>query len=142
MEERGRNRRHMGLHAGTGTLAISKSRRPERELGPIPRSRHVHKKREAATQVQPRGIVDLEFLCQILSNYHVHCEISFFCPCNWGTQSARGFCSQGEDLHFGRGTKSLQCFCEEFLGGNGKAEEPKVPGAGIPPKPCPMERVE
>jgi hypothetical protein len=31
---------------------------------------------------------------------------------------------------------------EEFLGGNGKAEDTKPQGAGIPPKPCPMKRVE
>jgi len=30
--------------------------------------------------------------------------------------------------------------CEEFLGGNGKAEEPKLQGAGIPPKPWPNGR--
>ena len=28
------------------------------------------------------------------------------------------------------------------MGGNGKAEDTKLPGAGIPPKPCPMERVK
>lgn len=31
---------------------------------------------------------------------------------------------------------------EDFLGGAGKAEDPKPPGAGIPSKPCPMERAE
>src|SRR6267143_5127558 len=30
---------------------------------------------------------------------------------------------------------------EELLGGTGKAEAAKLPGAGIIPKPCPMERV-
>jgi hypothetical protein len=31
---------------------------------------------------------------------------------------------------------------EDFLGGTGKAEDAKLPGAGIIPKLCPMERVE
>ena len=30
---------------------------------------------------------------------------------------------------------------EDLLGGAGKAEDAKLPGAGIIPKPCPMERV-
>ena len=30
---------------------------------------------------------------------------------------------------------------EDLLGGTGKAEAAKLPGAGIIPKPCPMERV-
>jgi hypothetical protein len=30
---------------------------------------------------------------------------------------------------------------EDLLGGTGKAEDAKLPGAGIIPKPCPMERV-
>ena len=31
---------------------------------------------------------------------------------------------------------------EDLLGGTGKAEDAKLPGAGIIPKLCPMERVE
>jgi len=31
---------------------------------------------------------------------------------------------------------------EDLLGGTGKAEEAKLPGAGIIPKQCPMESVE
>ena len=31
---------------------------------------------------------------------------------------------------------------EDLLGGTGKAEDAKLPGAGIIPKQCPMERVE
>src|SRR6267378_246404 len=31
---------------------------------------------------------------------------------------------------------------EDLLGGAGKAEDAKLPGAGIIPKPCPMEREE
>ena len=30
---------------------------------------------------------------------------------------------------------------EDLLGGTGKAEDAKLPGAGIIPKQCPMERV-
>jgi hypothetical protein len=30
----------------------------------------------------------------------------------------------------------------DLLGGTGKAEDAKLPGAGIIPKQCPMERVE
>jgi hypothetical protein len=30
---------------------------------------------------------------------------------------------------------------EDFLGGAGKAEDAKLPGAGIIPKLCPMQRV-
>jgi hypothetical protein len=36
--------------------------------------------------------------------------------------------------------KSSTALCEEFLGGAGKAEESKLPGAGIPAKPCPMKQ--
>jgi hypothetical protein len=31
---------------------------------------------------------------------------------------------------------------KDLLGGTGKAEDAKLPGAGIIPKQCPMERVE
>jgi hypothetical protein len=31
---------------------------------------------------------------------------------------------------------------EDLLGGTGKAEDAKAPGAGIIPKQCPMERAE
>jgi hypothetical protein len=31
---------------------------------------------------------------------------------------------------------------EDLLGGTGKAEDAKLPGAGIIPKLCPMERAE
>jgi hypothetical protein len=32
-------------------------------------------------------------------------------------------------------------FSEDLLGGTGKAEDAKLPGAGIIPKQCPMERI-
>ena len=55
-----------------------------------------------------------------------------FAPFPWGTQGRRGFCSQGERLHSGRDPK-------EAKGGTGKAEDGKLPGAGIIPKPCPRK---
>jgi hypothetical protein len=37
--------------------------------------------------------------------------------------------------------KSSALFSEDLLGGTAKAEDAKLPGAGIIPKRCPMERV-
>jgi hypothetical protein len=45
---------------------------------------------------------------------------------------------------FGEGHKKfspLGAVSEDLLGGTGKAEDAKLPGAGIIPKQCPMERV-
>src|SRR5438093_1328146 len=53
----------------------------------------------------------------------------FSCPIFLGHQEARGRCSQGERVLYGR---DLCC-----SGGTGKAEPAKLPGAGIGPKPCP-----
>ena len=36
--------------------------------------------------------------------------------------------------------KIFSAASEDLLGGTGKAEDAKLPGAGIIPKPCPMER--
>src|ERR1700685_3550230 len=47
---------------------------------------------------------------------------------------SEGFCSQSERLHSGRDPK-------EAKGGTGKAEDAKLPGAGIIPKPCPRKGV-
>jgi hypothetical protein len=55
---------------------------------------------------------------------------SISAPFPWGTQGRSGYCSQGERLHSGRDPKDSQ-------GGTGKAEDAKLPGAGIIPKPCP-----
>ena len=38
--------------------------------------------------------------------------------------------------------KSSMAVSEDLLGGTGKAEDAKLPGAGIIPKLCPMERAE
>src|SRR5229473_4469130 len=53
----------------------------------------------------------------------------FSCPIFLGHPEARGRCSQGERVLYGR---DLCC-----SGGTGKAEAAKLPGAGIGPKPCP-----
>src|ERR1700687_2413669 len=53
----------------------------------------------------------------------------FSCPIFLGHPEARGRCSQGERMLYGR---DLCC-----SGGTGKAEAAKLPGAGIGPKPCP-----
>src|SRR5260221_22708 len=53
----------------------------------------------------------------------------FSCPIFLGHTKARGRCSQGERVLYGRD------LCRS--GGTGKAEAAKLPGAGIGPKQCP-----
>src|SRR5258708_32500826 len=53
----------------------------------------------------------------------------FSCPIFLGHLKARGRCSQGERVLYGRDMCSS--------GGTGKAEAAKPPGAGIGPKQCP-----
>src|SRR5438094_488041 len=53
----------------------------------------------------------------------------FSCPIFLGHSEARGRCSQGERVLYGRDLWRS--------GGTGKAEPTKVPGAGIGPKQCP-----
>src|SRR5437016_13481814 len=53
----------------------------------------------------------------------------FSCPIFLGHPEARGRCSQGERLLYGRD------LCR--WGGTGKAEAAKLPGAGIGAKQCP-----
>jgi hypothetical protein len=55
----------------------------------------------------------------------------FSCPIFLGRQRARGRCSQGERVLYGRD------LCRS--GGTGKAEPAKLPGAGIGPKQCPRK---
>src|SRR6266853_4233390 len=55
----------------------------------------------------------------------------FSCPIFLGHPEARGRCSQGERVLYGRD------LCR--WGGTGKAEVAKLPGAGIGPKPCPRK---
>src|SRR6266404_3852278 len=57
---------------------------------------------------------------------------SISAPFPWGTRGRSGCCSQGERLHSGRDPKNS-------VGGTGKAEDAKLPGAGIIPKPCPRK---
>src|SRR5579859_3201467 len=54
---------------------------------------------------------------------------SISAPFPWGTRGRSGYCSQGERLHSGRDPKVSR-------GSTGKAEDAKLPGAGIIPKPC------
>src|SRR5216684_796087 len=53
----------------------------------------------------------------------------FSCPIFLGHPRARGRCSQGERVLYGRDLRRS--------GGTGKAEAAKMPGAGIGPKQCP-----
>src|SRR6266581_7688601 len=53
----------------------------------------------------------------------------FSCPIFLGHPEARGRCSQGERVLYGRD------LCRS--GGTGKAEATKLQGAGIGPNPCP-----
>src|SRR4029077_2552714 len=55
----------------------------------------------------------------------------FSCPIFLGHTEARGRCSQGERVLYGRD------LCRS--GGTGKAEAAKMPGAGIGPKQCPRK---
>ncbi len=55
----------------------------------------------------------------------------FSCPIFLGHPEARGRCSQGERVLYGR---DLCC-----SGGTEKAEAAKLPGAGIGPKQCPRK---
>jgi len=57
----------------------------------------------------------------------------FSCPIFLGHPEARGRCSQGERVLYGRD------LCRS--GGTGKAEAAKLPGAGIGPKQCPRKCV-
>src|SRR5579859_1541633 len=55
----------------------------------------------------------------------------FSCPIFLGHLKARGRCSQGERVLYGRDLRRS--------GGTGKAEAAKLPGAGIGPKLCPRK---
>src|SRR5580700_9191081 len=64
-----------------------------------------------------------------------------FCPRNWGTRKREGSAPKARVCISGGDENLVRC-SQRFLGGNGKAEDTKLPGAGIPPKPCPMEGAE
>ena len=72
---------------------------------------------------------------------YVHDFFSCFCPCNWGTRKRVDTAPKASGCFLG-GTQKIFCaVSEDLLGGTGKAEDAKLPGAGIIPKKCPMERV-
>src|SRR6266849_4246924 len=60
--------------------------------------------------------------------------ISIFCPCNWGTPKREGSAPKARVCISGGAQKIFDAVSEDFLGGNGKAEDTKLPGAGIPPE--------
>src|SRR5713226_3262533 len=60
--------------------------------------------------------------------------VLLFLPLQLGHPEASGYCSQSEWLLFGRDTRNLRAVSEDLLGGTGKAEDAKLPGAGIIPK--------
>jgi hypothetical protein len=59
-----------------------------------------------------------------------------------GHPEASGYCSQSERLLCGRTQEIFGAVSEDLLGGTGKAEDVKLPDAGIIPKLCPMESAE
>ena len=65
-----------------------------------------------------------------------------FCPCNWGTRKREDAAPKASVCFFGGAQEIFDGVSEDLLGGAGKAEDAKLPGAGIIPKLCPMERVE
>src|SRR6266481_6783455 len=55
-------------------------------------------------------------------------EFLRFCPCNWGTRIASGYCSQSKRLLLGRDTRNLrQCF-RRFVGRNRKSRRREAAG--------------
>src|SRR6266849_168816 len=101
---------------------------------------------ERIASVRPAFFVDLlsGFLPKkpISSTLFSYICDSPFCPCNWGTRKREGSAPKSRVCISGGAQKLFDAVREEFLGGNGKAEDTKSPGAGSPPKPCPMERVK
>ena len=73
---------------------------------------------------------------------YVHDCFSCFCPCNWGTRKRVDTAPKASDCFWGGTQEIFDAVLEDLLGGTGKAEDVRLPGAGIIPKQCPMERVE
>src|SRR5208283_903291 len=63
-----------------------------------------------------------------------------FCPCNWGTRKRVDTAPKASGCFLGGTQEIFGAGSEDLLGGTGKAEDAKLPGAGIIPKLCPMER--
>src|SRR5208283_903289 len=59
---------------------------------------------------------------------YVHDFFSCFCPCNWGTRKASGYCSQSERLLFGRDTRNLRRWFRRFVGRNRKSRRREAAG--------------
>src|SRR5260370_28134363 len=55
-------------------------------------------------------------------------EFLRFCPCNWGTRKASGYCSQSKRLLFGRDTRNLRRCFRGFVGGNRKSRRREAAG--------------
>jgi hypothetical protein len=67
-----------------------------------------------------------------------------FRPCNWGTPEAKreDTAPKASVCFLGGAREIFGSVSEDLLGGTGKAEDAKLPGAGIIPKLCPMQRVK
>jgi hypothetical protein len=61
-----------------------------------------------------------------------------FCPCNWGTRKREDAAPKASVCFLGGAQEIFDGGSEDLLGGTGKAEDAKLPGAGIIPKLCPM----
>src|SRR5271156_1836150 len=72
---------------------------------------------------------------------YMHDLFSCFCPCNWGTRKRVDTAPKASGCFLGGTQETFGAFSEDLLGGTGKAEDAKLPGAGIIPKLCPMERL-
>src|SRR5713226_453141 len=68
-------------------------------------------------------------------------EFLRFCPWNWGTRKRVDTAPKASGCFLGGTQEIFAAVSEDLLGGTGKAEDAKLPGAGIIPKLCPMERV-
>jgi hypothetical protein len=62
-----------------------------------------------------------------------------FCPCNWGTRKREDAAPKASVCFLGGAQEIFDGVSEGLLGGAGKAEDAKLPGAGIIPELCPMK---
>ena len=72
---------------------------------------------------------------------NVH-DVLRFCPCNWGTRKRVDTAPKASGCFLGGTQEIFAAVSEDLSGGTRKAEDAKLPGAGIIPKQCPMEGVE
>jgi len=63
----------------------------------------------------------------------------FSAPFFWGTQKREAAAPKPSDCISGGAQEIFSGVSEDFLGGNGKAEGAKVPGAGIWPEAAPRK---